>query len=265
MKVAPIIHTRTFSCDFNSEFLVRPNDFMSADVKWARKYVLEATGEIDSLNGVRWLIADNEKYRMAGVIGFLKEICSLCQLNESDRLRSQELFCDDKGRAVYAFIGVVIDRSSGESIGDVPLEYLWYTYLEKVSPVWKRTVQDVITVGYTDINALSAHGKTPEGSVSVGAKTLFEANPIKDRELFSSILCDANMANFSFCSNIPEFNMSRKCEFTIITTTQNIITRLSRENRPAQIPVSDKDPTQDIRPINSTAPSQVPDLKKKVS
>ena len=73
MKVAPIIHTRTFSCDFNSEFLVRPECFMDSDIKWARKNVLGATGEIDGLQGVRWLIADNGKYRMAGVVGFLKK------------------------------------------------------------------------------------------------------------------------------------------------------------------------------------------------
>lgn len=99
MKAAPIIHTRTFSCDFNSEFLVRPAFFMDSDIKWARKNVSGATGEIDGLQGVRWLIADNGKYRMAGVVGFLKSICSKCQLSEADKMKSEELFCDDKAEA----------------------------------------------------------------------------------------------------------------------------------------------------------------------
>ena len=78
MRVAPIIHTRTYSCDFNSEFMVRPDCFLDSDIKWARRNVLGATGAIDSIQGERWIIIDNGKYRIAGVVGFLKNICQKC-------------------------------------------------------------------------------------------------------------------------------------------------------------------------------------------
>jgi len=110
LRVAPLIHTRTYNCDFNSEFLIRPDVFMDIDIKWARKIVLGATAAIDGLQGVRWVIADNGKYRIAGIVGVLKTICSKCKLSEELQQKSKELFCDDKGRLVYAFIGVVIDK-----------------------------------------------------------------------------------------------------------------------------------------------------------
>ena len=104
MKIAPIIHTRTLFCDFNSEFLVRPCEFMDADIKWARKNILGTTVDIDGLSGFRWVVLDNEKYRIAGVVGFLKDICLKLDLNDTDKIKSEELFCDNKGRSIYAFL-----------------------------------------------------------------------------------------------------------------------------------------------------------------
>lgn len=230
MKVAPIIHTRTFSCDFNSEFLVRPECFMDSDIKWARKNVLGATGEIDGLQGVRWLIADNGKYRMAGVVGFLKNICMKCQLSETDKIKSEKLFCDDKGRLVYAFIGVVIDKRHNFDYGSISLDYLWKNYLEEIGPIWRRTYQEVVLKDFRDINEKLAVSKTSLESVIAGSKNLYEANAVSDYELFSDFLCNTSKDNFSFCSNIMDFNMVKQSEFTIITTSQNIITRITRDN-----------------------------------
>ena len=236
---------------------------MNLDIKWARKNVLGATGEIDGLNGVRWLIADNGKYRMAGVIGFLKNICSKCQMSEKDKLKSEELFCDDKGRLVYAFIGVVIDKSYSDTYGTLSIDYLWSIYLNRIYPIWKRTFQEVILEGFTDINVRSAANTISVAPILVGTKTLFESNVTKDYELFSNILCNGNKTNFSFCSNILDFNMVKQSEFSIITTSQNIITRSTRENIVKPSPVPDEQPSQVIHSENLKEHSQTPETKKK--
>jgi len=265
LKVAPIIHTRTFSCDFNSEFLVRPECFMDSDIKWARKNVLGATGEIDGLQGIRWLIADNGKYRIAGVVGFLKTICLKCHLSETDKMKSEELFCDDKGRLVYAFIGVVIDKRQNFDYGSISLDYLWKIYLEEIGQIWKRTYQEVILKDFRDINAKSVVSKTSIESVIAGSKNLYETNAVSDYELFSDLLCNTGTNDFSFCSNILDFNMVKQSEFTFITTSQNIITRMTRENITKPSVISNEQPSQVITPTDVTEPFKTRETKKKVS
>lgn len=263
MKVAPIIHTRTFFCDFNSEFLVRPDCFMDSDIKWARKNVLQATREIDGLQGVRWLIAANGKYRMAGVVGFLKSICSKCQLFEADKIKSEELFCDDKGRLVYAFIGVIIDKQHNCDYGSLSLDYLWKIYLDEVGQIWKRTYQEVILKGFIDINENPVVSKASIESVIAGSKNLYEANTVSDYELFLDFLCNGSKADFSFCSNILDFNMVKQSEFTIITTSQNIITRITRENIMKPSIISKEQPSQEITSTDISEQFKISETKKK--
>lgn len=263
MKVAPIIHTRTFSCDFNSEFLVRPECFMDSDIKWVRKNVLGATGEIDGLQGVRWLITDNGKYRVAGVVGFLKNICSKCQLSEEDKLKSEEMFCDDKGRLVYAFIGIVINKQQNDDYGTLSIDCLWKLYFKEIYPIWMRTYQEVILKGFTDINSkLVANTVTDEPTV-VGSNNLYEANAVTDYAHFSDLMCNRNKSNFSFCSNILDFNMVKQNEFNVITTSQNIITRISRENIAKSSTISNEQPLQAMAPTNKSEPPKMPETKKK--
>ena len=230
LRVASIIHTRTYSCDFNSEFMVRPDCFLDSDIKWARKKVLGATGSIDSLQGERWLIVDNGKYRIAGVVGFLKNICAKCNLSEEDAKKSEELFCDNKERLVYAFIGVVIDSSNNESYGKITCDYLWNIYLDMIYPIWKRTYQEVITNKFENIEFKGTVNNLSIESCKIGAQELYEANPAIDYELFEYYLCNRSNNNFSFCTNIMDFNVAKECDFSIITTSQNIITRLKRYN-----------------------------------
>ena len=264
MRIAPIIHTRTFSCDFNSEFLVRPDCFMDSDIKWARKNVLGATGEIDGLQGVRWLISDNGKYRMAGVVGFLKSICSKCQLSEDDKLKSEELFCDNKGRLVYAFIGIVIDKQYNDNYGNISLDYLWKMYLNEIYPIWKRTYQEVILEGFTDIDVKPVTNTVTVEPVIVGSKSLYEANAVTDYELFSYFLCNGNKTKFSFCSNILDFNIVKQNDFSIITTSQNTITRITRENVIKLRSVLNEHPSQGMPSVNGAQPSQMQENKKKI-
>lgn len=265
MKVAPIIHTRTFSRDFNSKFLVKPNTFFDSDIEWARKNIQGATEEIDTLQGFRWLVVDNEKYRIAGVVGFLQNIYSEVEdlLSEDEKLKSKELFCDEKNRLVYAFIGVVIDKDNNNNYGTICLDYLWNIYLKKVYPIWKGTSENTIFENFENIEAKLTDITISEKAINVGSKEFFESNEKIDYELFSYFLCNEQKKNFSFCSNLSSFNIVKRSEFSVITTSKNIITRIKRENVSNLNSISNEQKLQVNSPINKTEISQKSENEKK--
>lgn len=232
MKVAPLIHSRTYSCDFNPEFKVRPSDFLDGDIKWARKIVLEATTSIDSLRGERWMIADtiDNRWRIAGVVGFVKDICSHCNLSKDELISAEELFYDNKGRKTYAFIGVAISASDWDGKIDLTYDFLWKKFYNLVQPIWKRTYQKTITVGLEPYSSSSSTPSKPQiGVQRVGKKDIYESNPKTDYDLFRYYLVSKSISNFSFCSNILDITALKSCEFSTITTSFNLITRLKRE------------------------------------
>lgn len=226
MRVAPLIHTRTYSCDFNFEFMVRPDCFLDSDIKWARKYILNATGAIDSLQGERWVIIDNGKYKLAGVVGFLKNICEKCNMSENEYAKSETMFYDDKGRLVYAFIGIVIDRDTG--CGKITYDYLWRKYLEFIFPIWKRTYQEVITRDFSEEEFEPCDTSFIENAEVVGNQKLYESNASLDYKRFEYYLGNITSDGFSYCSNICDYNLIKQGCFSVVCTSGNIITRMKR-------------------------------------
>ncbi len=265
MKVAPIIHTRTFSRDFNSKFLVKPSIFFDSDIEWTRKNVQGATEQIDTLQGFRWLVVDNEKYRIAGVVGFLQNIYSEIEnsLSENDKLKSKELFCDEKNRLVYAFIGVVIDKCNNNNYGTISLDYLWNVYFNKVYPIWKGTSENTIFENFENIEVKLTDTTITEKAINVGSKEFFESNAKIDYELFSYFLCNEQKKNFSFCSNLSSFNVVKRSEFSVITTSKNIITRIKRENISNSNSISNEQKLQVDYPTNNYEISQKSKNEKK--
>ena len=265
MKVAPIIHTRTFSRDFNSKFLVKPSIFFDSDIEWTRKNVQGATEQIDTLQGFRWLVVDNEKYRIAGVVGFLQNIYSEIEnsLSENDKLKSKELFCDEKNRLVYAFIGVVIDKCNHNNYGTISLDYLWNVYFNKVYPIWKGTSENTIFENFENIEVKLTDTTITEKAINVGSKEFFESNAKIDYELFSYFLCNEQKKNFSFCSNLSSFNVVKRSEFSVITTSKNIITRIKRENISNSNSISNEQKLQVDYPTNNYEISQKSKNEKK--
>ena len=227
MIIAPLIHTRTFRNDFDSRIKVIPNSFLDSDINWVRKTILEATKSIDSLQGERWVIIDNSKFRIAGVVGFLKDICLKCHTNEESK-EYEELFFDDKGRLVYAFIGIVINKSQTNNYCPVTRKYLWETFVKLIHPVWKRTYQEQIRVDFTDYNASENLNNNISDVNILDAKEFYESNPSLDYNLFLKYLCNKNKSNFSLCTNVNDYNVVKACSFSILTTTLNNITRMKR-------------------------------------
>lgn len=151
IKIAPLIYARTYQCDFNTDFLVRPDDFLDSDVQWARERVLSATAEIDWLNGFRWVIAKNENKLIAGIVCFIKDLVKSAQLTDEELEKAQSYFTDDKGRRIYTFIGLSILSNGSEPISiDFSYRYLWNIFVKSVEPVWKAKTIDTNLKEYID-------------------------------------------------------------------------------------------------------------------
>lgn len=229
MKLAPLIHSRTYSCDFSPEFKVRPKDFLDSDIKWARKAVLDATAAIDSLQGERWMIVDNARWRIAGVVGFLKDICAHCDLPAVELATAEELFYDNKGRKTYAFIGVVIPASDRGEKFDLTYTFLWKKFCELVQPIWKRSYQELISADFEPYPTSNSTFDQPRTEAQhVGKMEIFESSPGLDHDLFRYYLSGRGASSISYCSNITDIAVLRSCGFSAVTTTRNLITRLSR-------------------------------------
>lgn len=220
MKVAPVIHSRTLNCDFNAEFLVRPERFNSDNIKWARENVLKATEDIDSLQGFRWLIVDNGKYRLAGVVGFLEDIC--CEAKE-EKGKFEKFFLDNRGRRTFAFVGVVIDKEDNDSYGDIDISTLWKVYVKEVKDIWEKKHQDSKSSEFEEIQVNSDSVAEPD------IEKYSEANPELDKKEFARLMCDGKREKFSFCSNITSWQLAKEGAFDYVTTNSNNIIRIKSE------------------------------------
>ena len=233
MNLAPIIHTRTFSSDFDSNIKVVPAEFTGSDINWARKKILEATKSIDSLQGERWLIIDNNQYRIAGVIGFIKNICSKTNKKEDKSL--EPLFYDEKNRLVYAFIGVVIDKANTQEVTSITYDMLWDYFEKFMRPIWKNSYQEQVLTQFEDVAGSKVlKSKTAEKNI-INNMELYESNSVLDYNLFNNIVADLTNSDFSLCTNMGDISVVKNATFDYISTSANNITRLKKEPRPSEI------------------------------
>lgn len=237
MEIAPIIHTRTYSCDFNSQFIVKPENFKGDDIKWARKAVLNATSDIDILKGERRLVIDNGTYRIAGIVSFLRDINKNCSndLSEKDKKELKDLFYDDKGRLIYAFIGVVMNSTKGIKNIHITDNDLWEYFWNYIRPIWKKTSQQTVSSKYEEYKCDNTSKTVKKPEVYKFKKTeVYENTPENDQGLFNYYLSTEKENNFSFCSNITNINIVKECKFSSLTTSFNIIARLKMEDTLAE-------------------------------
>ena len=151
IKIAPLIHSRTYCCDFNTDFLVRPDTFMSSDIEWARDNILSATNNIDLLDGVRWLIIKKENIIVAGIVCFIKDLINLISLSDEQQKEANLYIKDDKGRRIYAFIGFAINNKDKDEVNiDFSHEYLLNTFIKYIQPVWNHKVVDTTKIAFNN-------------------------------------------------------------------------------------------------------------------
>lgn len=231
MSFSTIIHSRTFHCDFISDFIVRPESFLATDIKFFRKYILQATENIDILNGFRWVIIDNEHYRIAGIVGFIKDMILESNLNQSELDELKLLAYDDKGRATYAFIGEAISKSNYKYT-EINIDSLLREYIKFIRPKWmSATIQSTLSTVYAipDYANILKKSKPLIDSINLIDKDIYEANNKFDYELFQYFLNHELLGNFSFCSNLENYNTIKNCDFSTLTTSNNNIVRLKRD------------------------------------
>jgi hypothetical protein len=231
MSFSTIIHSRTFHCDFISDFIVRPESFLATDIKFFRKYILQATENIDILNGFRWVIIDNEHYRIAGIVGFIKDMILESNLNQSELDELKLLAYDDKGRATYAFIGEAISKSNYKYT-EINIDSLLREYIKFIRPKWMSvTIQSTLSTVYaiSDYADILKKSKPLIDSINLIDKDIYEANNKFDYELFQYFLNQELLENFSFCSNLENYNTIKNCDFSTLTTSNNNIVRLKRD------------------------------------
>lgn len=248
MSFSTIIHSRTFHCDFISDFIVRPESFLATDIKFFRKYILQATENIDILNGFRWVIIDNEHYRIAGIVGFIKDMILESNLNQSELDELKLLAYDDKGRATYAFIGEAISKSNYKYT-EINIDSLLREYIKFIRPKWmSATIQSTLSTisEIPDYGDILKNSKPLIDSINLNNKDIYEANNKFDYELFQYFLNQELLKKFSFCSNLENYNTIKNCDFSTLTTSNNNIVRLKRDKSNTHINsniLSDKNDT----------------------
>lgn len=227
IRIAPIIHSRTYYCDFNPKFIVRPEGFSGEDISWIRKRILIATSDIDRIPNERWICINYKGKIIAGIVCFINKLIIKCDVNDNNFTK------DEKGRNIYAFIGIVIEnKTDNESIG-LDYKFLLNLYNKYISKLWEKKVLESIQCKYEEIdkNLINNNNSSIKEKVKSIKNLIIYETDTNDKDLFNYYLSQ----NKSFCSNIINFNDVRTIInediFLAISISNNLIKRLKNEFR----------------------------------
>lgn len=260
MKAASLIHTRTLHCDFNPNFLARPLDFSNSEVEWVRKYILDATSDIDNLHGERWIIISNNKYKVAGVVCVTKDFFANTASSEDSIYLK-----DERSRGIYAFIGIVFKPDSEHnSCISLSCETLFDLFKKHVVPVWERTVVETSLCDYEDVDLPLVDHRNPEvSSFNINGREIYNSSKLSDKELFNYFL-NCNNDDFSFCTNISNLKTAKETPFKCITVSGNISQRLQIENISNEASANSLVSINDQTLNEHCSSNEANDLKKKL-
>ena len=129
--------------------------------------------------------------------------------------------------------------------------------MKLIFPIWKRTYQEVLLKSFEEENFEKCNIPSIEVAENFGTKKLYEVNAALDMQRFQYYLGNVAMSNFSFCSNLTEYNLVKQCDFTAISTSRNIIVRMNRIVLPVEkenvIPLVENIPPQSaVEETNNT-------------
>ena len=230
MKLAPLIHSRTLHCDFNSNFAVRPSDL---NVNWAMKKILLAMRDTDILNGVRHLVASDGKICIAGVA------CNLRYFAEKylDDAEAKNYFHDERGREVKIFLGFAFKGGSQNEIPDVNYSTLWKFFKETLAPEWEREVVETVIVDYKTCSTKKIN------------PTNLEKFSVSDESTDEKLFAQCMAARKNLCTNADQMKIINSGEFEIISTTQSLINRFKSEaEKKTSPPPKSSSPSTSMQP-----------------
>ena len=231
MEIAPLIHGRTFYCDFNPNFAVRPRDL---NVQWAMNKILPAMRDVDILNGVRRVFASDGNICIAGIACnfryFAENYLSADELEDA-----KNYFHDERGRDVKIFLGCSF---KGNGVPDVSNSQLWQMFKKFLAPEWNRKTVETVIAPYANCGVKNIVKKIID-------KTFYPSNESTDVETFEQCI----IARKNFCSNVDAVKIFESGEYEIITAPQSVISRLQSE-------AQKKTPTQQSASVNQSRNSQ---------
>jgi hypothetical protein len=175
---APLVFSRTIDVDFR--FLAIPEDFSSADMEWAQKYILSTLlSSYELEQNPRWSLFSNSKYH---IIGLSCRASHLSERNTKDKF----------GRGLYLFVGYVAKNTMY-----IPMQpHVFQPLYQFVHDKWKDDTKDArkfIKKGY-EIPIDNNFQKSNE-------QFKFEANIENNRVLVHSTR--KNQALWNFFSQFP--------------------------------------------------------------
>lgn len=224
MKIAPLIHSRTFEVDFNPKFAVRPDDFTDADIEWARKKILPSTQDLNILNDVRLVIASQGGKCIAGIACMLDFFAK--DLTTDERAEAEEFFCDNRGRYIKVFLGYSIKDAAANEIPIVTPSDLWQMFKDYLAPEWKRKIPESVSAPYRDVKTKPLTPSTFKPTQIFQGVELYEMNSALNEKLFETYLALALKQDLVFCTNLDQFQPIEEQTYHAVTTTPEIIDRL---------------------------------------
>lgn len=246
-QAAMIIHTRTRSCDFPSTLAVCPAALSHSEVEQVRKKILAATRFIDGmrLNEVRQMVYTCGNYVVAGMVSFLKNLAN-------ENAGEEKFFTDEKGRNIYAFVGIVFQRGN-QVTPFIDRRVLWENFKLYMEPVWGHTVLETQISRFVEVDFADAGSVEPVGGETVDGQTLYVMG-VDDTSIFSYWLGQAlkGKTAVSFCSNITDFRVAKEKNFRMLTTTANIVERIKKKTAVSPPPLPHQTRSMSVNPSVSS-------------
>ncbi|MBQ6296893.1 MAG: hypothetical protein IJK81_04270 [Selenomonadaceae bacterium] len=233
MEIAPLIHSRTFYCDFSQNFAARPNGL---NIQWAMNKILPAMRDVDILNGVRRMFATDGKTCIAGISCNFKSFAEK-YLSAAEYEEAEKYFHDERGREVKIFLGYAF---KGSGVPDVSNSKLWQMFKQTVAKVWNNNPAETVIVPYESCGVKSV-AKRPLD------KKFYPSNERDDVEMFEQCLAERK----DFCSNVDAVKIFEDGKYEVITAAQSIINRIQEAQKKTQPPPSSKQDQPSERPFQA--------------
>ena len=217
MKIAPLIHSRTGQCDYNSKFAVRPNGF--SEIQWARSKILAATRNIDRFNGIRRIVAAKNGICIAGIVCTMKYFVNNC-LTGADKDAAQP-YIDVHGRLYGVFLGYAFKGNANE-IPIVNSPDLWQWFKEYLTPEWEKKSARTVEVDYLSWDKVKLAHVTDHGT------EFYDSAAFNEEELFDEYLSRSLNAKseIAFCSNVENIQAVEDGIYTAVTTSASNVDKL---------------------------------------
>ena len=228
MELSALIHCRTYQFDFNPEFLAKPIDFSSDDVRWAREYILTATSYCDELEGQRNIVFNNSKFVVFGIVCLLDVALKKHHFSEEEIKRFS---FDENGRKIKCFFGFVL-HIKNKKYGDIPdlsdddYADLLRTYIANEEIFFDKK-QPEIKINYfknVDITRRSMQNCMPQYDIS---------SRDRDDEYYQFALSNVSPQHemINLCTNVYNIKMLLDGNYTLFTTNHNTIQRYQQKLR----------------------------------